>query len=296
MPRSTSLSHLFREHAPTDVRTSEAGTEDALRRLLDEGRHAWPTLDLSPEAFLRHLASRHVTDEPLADLRAADLYLACACAERVRGAIEAFERAHMSRVGVLLARMRPSAAFVDDVRQTLREKLFVGKDGARPKIAEYTGRGALESWVRVIALRAAIDLRRQGAEAVDEGGAKPDDGRPPSAELEVDPELDYIKKRYRRDFNKAIRQAVTALTKEQRELLQLHFVDGLTLDQLAATLGVHRATVARRIAAARKAIVDEAHRLLRAWLRASESELDSLAGVMKSQIDLTLAGLLKGTS
>jgi hypothetical protein len=49
-------------------------------------------------------------------------------------------------------------------------------------------------------------------------------------------------------------------------------------------------------AAAREAIVDEAHRLLRAWLHASESELDSLAGVMKSQIDLTLAGLLKGTS
>jgi len=293
---STSLSRLFREHAPVGVRFSDSGMEEALRRLLDEGRNAWPTLDLSEEAFVRHLASRHVTDEPLENLRAADLYLASACTERVSGAIEAFERAYMSRVGVFLARMRPSAAFVDDVQQTLRERLFVGKDGARPKIAEYSGRGALESWVRVIAIRAAIDLRRQGAGAVDQGGAKPDDERPQSKEMEVDPELDYIKKRYRQEFNEAIRQAVAALTAEQRELLQLHFLDGLTLDQLAVRFGVHRATVARRIATAREAIGDEAHRLLRAWLRANESELQSLTRVMRSQLDLSLAGLLKGRS
>jgi RNA polymerase sigma-70 factor (ECF subfamily) len=109
----------------------------------------------------------------------------------------------------------------------------------------------------------------------------------------MDPETGYLKERYREAFNAAFRGAVAALSGEQRELLRLHFVDGLTLDQLASVAGVHRATIARRIAAAREAVAGEARRLLLAALGASESELESLAGVMRSQIDVTLAGLLR---
>ena len=281
-----SLIRIFRERSPDEPLPDEGELAAALGALFEDGRRAWPELALPPEAFVRHLASRRALGEPLAGVRAADLYLACACATNVRGAVEAFERAHMCQVGMFLARLRPSASFVDEVRQVLREKLFVGKDGVSPKIAEYTGRGALGSWLRVVALRAAIDLRRQGGDAVDEGSAEPAD---PAT---IDPEVGYIKQRYRHAFNDAFRRAVAALDAEQRELLRLHFVDGLTLDQMAARAGVHRATIARRIAAAREAIADEARRLLRTTLGASEAELDSLAGVMRSQIDLSLGGLL----
>jgi RNA polymerase sigma-70 factor (ECF subfamily) len=228
----------------------------------------------------------------LGDVRAADLYLACACAERVRGAIEAFDRAHMSRVGMFLSQLRPSPSFVDDVRQVLRERLFVGKDGAAPRIAEYTGRGALASWLRVMALRAAIDLRRAGADAVAAGGDDPERHVQSGA---ADPELDYIKQRYRGELNEAIRLAVAALADAPRDLFQRHFVDGITLDRLAADLGVHRATVARRVAAARAAVLDEARRLLGARLGARSSEVDSLVHLMRSQLELSLASLKKKT-
>jgi len=138
----------------------------------------------------------------------------------------------------------------------------------------------------VIALRAAIDLRRRNPHAVEDPPREQED--PATA----DPETGYLKDRYREAFNTAFRGAVAALGSEQRELLRLHFVDGLTLDQLAARMGVHRATVARRVGAAREAVADEAHRLLHAALGASESELASLAWVMRSQIDLSLPGLL----
>ena len=60
----------------------------------------------------------------------------------------------------------------------------------------------------------------------------------------------------------------------------------------AAKLEVHRATIARRIAGSRRAVTEEARRLLRAELGASEAELESLVGVMRSQLDLSLPGLL----
>jgi RNA polymerase sigma-70 factor, ECF subfamily len=279
---------------PTLVSVDAPEPEVALRRLFEEGARAWPGLGLSPEAFVHHLASRRAAPTSaspptahLAGVHAADLYLACACAARLRGAVEAFDRAYLRRLDVYLARLRPSPAFVDEVRQALGEKLFVGKDGAPPKIGEYDGHGALESWVRVIALRAAIDLRRQGGAVVVQEARERDE--PATA----DPEIGYLKRRYRHAFSAAFRGAVEALDAEDRELLRLRFVDGLTQVEVAARLGVHRATVVRRLEAAQQAVTDGARRLLQAQLGASEAELASLAGLMRSQIELSLPGLLK---
>ncbi len=283
-----SLSRIFRERRP-EAATGDAELEATLRGLFEEGTRAWPKLGLSPAVFVRHLASRTDGGQPSTGVFAADLYLACACATRVRGAVEVFDRVHLSRVAAFLSRMRPSAAFVDEVRQVLREKLFVSRGAAAPKIAEYDGRGALGSWVRVIAVRAAIDLRRRRDVAAIDGAERADPGA-------GDPEVGYLKERYRQAFNDAFRGAVGALAADQRDLLRLHFVDGLTLDQLAAKLGVHRATVARRIAAGRVAVAAAARSRLRAALGASEAELESLAGVMRSQIELSLPGLLRATA
>jgi hypothetical protein len=46
------------------------------------------------------------------------------------------------------------------------------------------------------------------------------------------------------------------------------------------------------VAAARRAVVAEAHRYLRDTLGITEDELSSLLGVMRSQIDVSLAGIL----
>jgi RNA polymerase sigma-70 factor, ECF subfamily len=259
MPHPT-LAALFHAHAPAGVRHDEAGLEIALRRLFEAGRQAWPAIELSPEAFVRQLVTR---------------------------AVEAFDHTHMHRVGAFVSRLRPSAAFVDDVRQVLREKLFVGKGGAAPKIREYNGRAALASWLRVIAVRAAIDLRRASDDASGDDEAE---GRPGGAG--TDPEIRFIQQRYRGVFNDAIRDAIDTLEVEHREILRLHFVEGRTLDQLAASLGVHRATVARRVKAAREAVLGRARRRLAEQLGAQHAELESLAGVMMSQIDLSLGGLL----
>jgi RNA polymerase sigma-70 factor (ECF subfamily) len=283
------LSALFRAHAPAGAHADDAGLEDALHRLFEAGRKAWPEVDVGVVPFVRQLALRGAAG-PIGEVRAEELYLACACAERAPRAIEAFDRAYMGRVGSFLASLRPSAALLDDVRQVLREKLFVAKDGGEPRIGEYNGRAAMASWLKVIAVRAAIDLQRAGKAA--EPGDEPSDDEAPAGA--TDPEMRFIKQRYRSVFNEAIRDAVDALDADHREILRLHFVEGRTLDQLAASLGVHRATIARRVKAAREAVMDRARRLLGERLGAREADLNSLAGVMRSQIDLSLATLLKG--
>ena len=155
------LAGIYRGRAtgePPAVRDADLGA--ALRRLFDEGRRAWPGVELGIEAFVGHLAERAGGPLP-SEVRGPDLYLACACVTRGRGAIESFDRAYLAQMGAYLARLGPTPAFVDEVRQEVRDKLFMSRDAAPPRIAEYHGKGALVSWVRVVALRVAMNMRRQ---------------------------------------------------------------------------------------------------------------------------------------
>jgi RNA polymerase sigma-70 factor (ECF subfamily) len=277
------LARLYRGPAAEAIPDASLGA--ALRQVFDEGRRAWPCLELGIEAFVAYLAERAEPSLP-PPARGPDIYLACACATRVRGAVEAFDRAYLGEVGAFLTRLRPTPTFVDEVRQEMRDKLFVGGDGASPRIAEYSGKGALGSWVRVVALRVAMNLRRQPWTA-------DDDTRELDRAGTDNPEMDYEEERYRKAFDEALRAAAASLDGDHRYILRRHFADGLTLDALAVELDVHRATVARRLAAARAALRIEARRRLQIALGARDSELESLARMMRSRIDLSLPGLFR---
>jgi RNA polymerase sigma-70 factor (ECF subfamily) len=290
-PTDVALARLYRDHGGDPCLSLPADAElgAVMRTLFDDGARAWPGVALPVEAFvahLAHLAKRSGGGLPPPD-RGADLYLACACARRIPGALEAFDRAHLVHMDAYLARLRPSRELVDEVRQEVRDKLYVGRGGAAPRIAEYDGRGALASWVRVVAMRAAVDVRRRG------GGAPLAEEDPRAAlAAEGNPERDLQRERYRKAFREAIRGAVLALERDERRILRRHFACGVTLDGLAEELGVHRATVARRLAAARTALRRDARRRLRAALGATESEIESLAAELRSQLDLSLPSLL----
>ena len=133
--------------------------------------------------------------------------------------------------------------------------------GARPRIGEYAGRGPLQAWVRVAAVRAALDLLRAGG-ARGGGEVEPED----LAADVVSPEVDYVKERYRPQFKAAFQDALRALDSEQRNVLRLHVVEGLNIDEIGALFKVHRSTVARWIAAARQQVLAGARNRLRVEL------------------------------
>src|SRR5262249_17829438 len=107
---------------------------------------------------------------------------------------------------------------------------------------------------------------------------------------------DYIKLRYRDEFREAFTNAFSLLSSQQRNVLRLHLLDGVTLEQLAATFGVHRSTIARWLAESRAAVLQGTRKGLRTRLRIAPAELESLIGLLRSQLDVSLHGLLTRSS
>ena len=248
--------------------------------MFEQGRLAWPTVTLALEDFARFVGERAATDGERAGLFAADAYLACACAAGDDRALAEFDRLYVAQVPSFLAREAPSPGFVDEVSQRLRERLFV-----EGKIAQYTGRGSLGSWARVVTLRVASNLRRGERAHVALEDALPSPG--------PDPELAAMQARYGDAFKLALRGALEGLDAEERSLLRLHYVDGLNIDKIAVVFGVSRATIGRRMIGVRERVGEVAHRRLADELHATPEEIRSLLRLVRSRLTLTLSAALR---
>jgi RNA polymerase sigma-70 factor (ECF subfamily) len=265
-----------------------------LRNRWPEAQAAWPTVAVDRDAFLAHCRGVLPADPeaalPLvAGLHIGDLYLAYACA--VTGdpaALRCFEARIFAEVGDVVRSIDVDPGFGDEVRQRVRQRLLVG-DEAGPRLLDYAGRGPLAAWVRITLVRAALTMRRQQGrelrrlhEAGDLTSATADD-----------PELDYLRVRYRVEFAAAFREACAHLPERERAVLRLSVVDGLTIDGIGQVYGVHRATAARWLTRARALLFEETRRLLTASLGLSPSEFGSLARLVHSQLDVQISSLLR---
>jgi RNA polymerase sigma-70 factor (ECF subfamily) len=262
---------------------AEAGAQ--LEALVAAARRAWPGVEVPEADFSRALVERIDPGEDpavaLSRLRAQDVWLACACARGDARALQLFEAQLLDKVPALIHRVDPGGQLAAEVRQELRDRLLV-PEGGRARIEDYSGRGDLLAWLRVAALRTALRLRRaqkrRGGHEVAAGAAAADllDG--------ADPERDYLRLRYRGDYERAFADAMAQLEAGQRLLLKLHYVDALSLERLAALQRVHRATVARRLAEARRGLLARTRELLQQRLRLSESEFESILALVRSQL------------
>jgi RNA polymerase sigma-70 factor (ECF subfamily) len=194
----------------------------------------------------------------------------------------------MSRVPAFLARMHPTGPVVDEVCQRLRERLLMPSAGRPARLAEYSGRGPLTAWLRVAAVRTAVDVLRSPVERAIA------DFDPGDLALvgDSDPELAYLKDRYRRELDEALRAGVRALSRQQREVLQLHVEEGLTLDEIGALHRVGKSTAFRWLSDARQQILTEARRFLHDKLGVTAGEFASLVNLVRSQLDISLPGML----
>jgi RNA polymerase sigma-70 factor (ECF subfamily) len=299
---SESLVRPFVDAAPAPVRPTLEAILDLDRRLwalVAEGRAAWPDLPLDAKILVRFVA-HHLTadmaDAALDGLRPADLYLACACAQGMTAAINAFDRDYMREVDIALARMRIAAPRVADVKQLVRQRLFVGggTSGAPTsagKIAEYGGRGDLRRWVRSVAVRTCLNDLRKGKREI-----LVDDDHliAQHAISQDDPEVEYMKKTYSNEFKAAFTEALTQLGPREQTLLRYHHVDGLNIDEIGAIYRVHRVTAFRWIEKAKEILVKTTLDTLRTRLKLPADELDSVLRMIRSQIHLSLIRHLGG--
>lgn len=270
-----------------------ATLEERLGRGLSTARAAWPGVALDGARFAAHLARHLPADSPaetLERLHLADLYLACACAEGLPLAHAAFEARVLPEVHVAVARLKLPPSSVDEVRQLVRQKMLVPGPDTPARLATYPGTGPLSGWVRAAALWIALDLQRQRSH---QDVSMEDSTLSLLVDPGDDPELVYLKTTYRAEFNTAFTQALANLSPRERNTLRLKYLDGLSIDQLGALYGVHRATTARWVVAAQQALLDETRRLLTERLRLTGSQLDSVLRLISSQLDVSLSRLLR---
>ena len=226
-------------------------------------------------------------EQPGANPHAADVELARAAGGGDPAALRRIDALIADEAGAAARRVDPTAAFSDEVRQAVRIRLLVADDDGRVRIGDYAGRGPLRGWLRVTALRVALNLKRAT------GPASPD----VLAELvstETDPELRHFKQLYRAEFRAALEAALAALPERSRALLRLSYVDGVKLVQLGRLYGVHETTVARWVAKAADEVADDTRRRLVAKLALSPSSLESVARMVLSNLDFSIARVLRG--
>jgi RNA polymerase sigma-70 factor (ECF subfamily) len=268
-----------------------ARTEDIDARwqaVFDAARAAFPSLPLTMATFVAY-ASARAGDRPPADLPAADLYLACACAHRIPGSVEAFERTILAQMPAFLSRLKPGAAFVDEVRQEILTRLFVPSGDAPPRITEYAGRGSLAGWVRIASVRAALNLKRKRSEKPYDSFDALEAQLPPVGK---DPELDILRVRYLDDVKGALEAAFRTLPPDLRLMLRLHSVQSLQGEEIARILRVNRSTVMRNLARAREQLLAETQRTLRGRLKITDSECSTIVRLVRSELAVSLPRLL----
>lgn len=278
----------------TTARHEQARTQraapDLVRAAVATARAAWPTIELTDDAFLAHLRARVPSDVPLEaalpDLHASDLYLACACARGDRGALAAFELHHLSAVDGALRRLGLDADAVSEVKQRVRRALFIAEIGP-PRIASFAGRGALRSWVRVLAVHDAFAMMRERRHPV----VDDEDRLVDLACAGATPEVEYLKQLYRREFERAFRDAIQALADRERTLIRQHFLDGVTVIELARLYRVHRVTAARWLADTRDDLLASTRARLMERLEVPASEIESILRLVLSRLEISLRPL-----
>lgn len=246
---------------------------------------ALPPLDATFVAYLRERATRQLDlAAALPRLRIDDLALAWWASSGDSAAIAAFETQHAEDLAKLLRRFHRLDP--DELTQLLRIKLFIGSETAPPRILEYSGFGFLQNWYKVIAVRTFLDAarskRRERTDELEDEQllALVDQERDPRAAAQHGEVLAAIKR--------ALAAAIAELPARERTFLRHVTVDGLTLEQVAATYQVHRVTVARTLAAARKQLHEAARELAVAELGIAPEGLESAIRDLDSQIDLSL--------
>jgi RNA polymerase sigma-70 factor, ECF subfamily len=254
-----------------------------IRDAWTRARESWPSVELAFEDFERWVVDRAGSDDP-ATLNTRDLYLACACSRGDPNALAAFEAHFAASIDAALASVRMRDDHGAELRQRLREKLFVGE---RARIGSYRGRGELGGWVRAAAIRDAIDFARQTRREV----AHEDPLAAIDAIPLADPMLEALKQRYREPMKAAFAAALASLTAEERTLLRYKYVDGVSLDDIAAIQRVHRATIARRFRDLRDTVAARTRDQLVSALGVGRGDVDSIIRLVQSQIDASLSDL-----
>jgi RNA polymerase sigma-70 factor (ECF subfamily) len=208
--------------------------------------------------------------------RAAELYLAHACAAGDDAAIRAFEAEFFAEVRACHARIRPRSLGLDELEQRIREKLFV-----KNAIASFSGKGDLRRWLRVLTTRLIFDVVRVAHPEV-----PLEDQLLPDA-LATGADATLAKAQLRAEIRAALHDAFSALTDRQKLLVRSE-VRGTPLAAIATTYQVNVRSIQRWVREAHDVLLVKFRGTLARRLRVAPGDLSSVLAFARSQL---LSGL-----
>lgn len=214
---------------------------------------------------------------------AADVDVARACAAADPAAIAALEGRYFAAVRVGLTRLGVADSAQNGVLEALRAELLGGGEGRAPRILEYSGRGSLAGWLRVVASRLALRL------------ARPDRlGSSLSATMHMhdagDLELEIVKQKYGAAFRDAFRRALASLHVQDRLVVKQRFALQLTVVELASLYGLDAPSMSERVSAARARLVEATRVAMLAELRVADPDASRMRRLIDAQLDVSLDG------
>jgi RNA polymerase sigma-70 factor (ECF subfamily) len=293
-PRS--VSEAFWAAAPSErwPESVRAELNEAVVAAIARAAAAWPALVVPAESFAGFVGARMPdTDDPLAalaTLRMEELFLCCACLAGLPAAITELEKSFVGEAGRALGRLGLGAHERDEALQHARAKLLAGGPDGQPKLSQFSGQGSLAGWIRVVIVRSALNARR-----TERRHAPRDDDLLAQriAGDADDPELAVVKARYGQSLAEAVAAAFRKLTSEQRNLLRMYVIDGLTLNDLGRMHAVDASTISRWLARIRGNLLAEARNQLLARHALRPSECDSVMRVVQGDLFVTVERLLR---
>lgn len=248
--------------------------------LIDAALESAPALRVDRQAFKAHLVLAKAT----AESNLSDVLLAFASLKGDRAALKELE-ARLLAVGRPALSRYGDQSFAEDVLQEVREKLLVG---ANAKLRAYSGRGALVQFLKTVVTTSAIDkLRQQKSREGDDAGDD-DERLEKLASSDRNADSQIFSARSKSQFSKAFKEALSALTAQERTLLRMKFVDGVSVEEIGKAFQVHRTTAMRWIEKLQADLLRDTRERLKAELKVKDHELE---GVMK-EMELSISDRL----
>ena len=180
--------------------------------------------------------------------------------------------------------MTGSAAQGEELAGALYSDLYglTERDGQRlSPLLRYSGRGSLMGWLRAVLAQRRVNLHRKSSRETALDGMEPE---APAAEPLQMEHLEHLRR--------GLESAMAKASAEERFLLSAYYLDMHTLKEISGVLGVHEATISRKLKRAAGHIRKE---LLRALIsrglsrRAAEEAL----GTHPGDVDINLRKLLQ---
>ena len=260
-----------------------------LDQLFARGRAELPTIEVDETAWRRcgeqWLGLARAQDRTeVPDSRSVEVFVVLAATAGSETASQWLAERYFDGVRDALRGAGVPDADRDDAVQQVWTRMFATRDDEPAAALRYVGHGDLAGLLKVSAARIALNRVR------DRGRLVPEESAAAIAD-ELDVELATIERRYRSEFKAAFEAAVAQLSTEDRNLLRMHILDGLSIDRLAALQGIHRSTAARRVAKAREQVAAGVREELVARI-GDQGPVQSLLRVVRSGLDLSLSRVL----